>query len=58
MSGVPQRLVLGLLNVFTSNVDRGTKCTFSRFADNTKLCGAVDTMEGRDNTTQGPVRTS
>lgn len=25
-----------------------TECTFSKFANNTKLCGVVDTLEGRD----------
>ncbi|KAJ7396488.1 hypothetical protein BTVI_144899 [Pitangus sulphuratus] len=30
------------------NMDSGIECTLSRFADNTKLYGVVDTLEGRD----------
>ncbi|GAB0177440.1 hypothetical protein GRJ2_000209200 [Grus japonensis] len=50
MSGVPQGLVLGLalFNILVSNMDSGIEHTLSKFDDNTKLCGAVDMLEGRD----------
>ena len=53
-SDVPQGSVLGLVlfNILVGNVDNGIKCTLSKFADDPKLCGAADTLEGRDVTSR------
>ena len=46
MSVIPQGLVMEPVsfNIFVG--DSGIKCTFSKFADNITLSGAVDTLEG------------
>ena len=35
-------------NIFVGDMDSGIECTLIKPADNTKLCGAVNMLEGRD----------
>ncbi|GAB0203214.1 hypothetical protein GRJ2_002787000 [Grus japonensis] len=39
---------IGTSTVFVSDMDSGIECTLSKFADDTKLCGVVSMLEGRD----------
>ena len=43
-------MVLGpaLFNIFVGDTDSEIKCSLSKFAEVTKLSGAVDTLERRD----------
>ena len=37
-----------LFNIYVGAMDSGIECTLSKFANNTKLCGVVDMLEGRN----------
>jgi len=47
-SGIPQGSILRevLFNIFINDINRAIKCTLSRFADDKKLSGAVNSPEG------------
>ena len=39
---------LTLFNISVGDTDSGIQCTLSKFAIDTELCGAVDSLEGKD----------
>jgi len=55
-SGITQGSILRsvLFNIFISDKDSGIECNLSKFAVDTKLCGAVSKIEGKEHHSEGP----
>ena len=49
-SSIPQGSVLELVlfNIFINNIDNDIECILGKFADDSKLSDAVNTLEGRE----------
>lgn len=45
-----------LFSIFVGDMGSGIKCSFSKTDYNSKLCGVVVTMEGRDSSQKDPER--
>lgn len=48
ISGVSQGFILIFFNVFINDLDVGLQGVLSKFADNTKVGGAVDAVKGEE----------